>query len=135
MEYLSRLRRARLEGKPPEEVGVDDRLWLDPARTVLFASPPWGGVGYREQEVFDLEGMQPYGLKMLHGMCWEMEHVLYLPRTSDLRQIAALVGDGEDRKIECVQYCMDGASKALVAYIPAERGDQDQDGGGGRSDE
>jgi hypothetical protein len=45
-----------------------------------------------------------------------MPHALYLPRTSDVRQIAKLVhGDGN---INVRQYCLNGASKALVAYIP-----------------
>jgi len=38
-------------------------------------------------------------------------------QTSDLRQIAKLAP--AEKKIEVVQYCMEGASKALVAYIPA----------------
>jgi len=40
----------------------------------------------------------------------------FLPRTSDLRQIAKLAG-GEE-KIDVVQYCMEGASKGLVVYLP-----------------
>ena len=52
---------------------------------VLFASPPWGGPGYKSEKVFDLEGMEPYGLRALvegfEKVCRNM--VLYLPRTSD----------------------------------------------------
>ena len=113
---------------------------LDPAATVLFASPPWGGPGYSTDAVFDLDTMEPYGLARLHGAYRAMDHALYLPRTSDLRQIARLAppgrggegargpGNGSEnpgggskgrRKIEVVQYCVEGASKALVAYIPA----------------
>jgi trimethylguanosine synthase len=47
-----------------------------------------------------------------------MEHALYLPRTSDIRQIAKLAPPGGN--VEVVQYCMEGASKAMVAYIPEE---------------
>jgi trimethylguanosine synthase len=61
--------------------------------------------------------MQPYSLKQIHDMCRMMDCALYLPRTSDLRQIAKVAPAG--KKIEVVQYCMEGASKALVAYIPA----------------
>ena len=64
--------------------------------------------------------MEPYNLATLHGACRPMEHALFLPRTSDLRQIAALVPEGSDNKVEVVQYCMEGASKAMVAYMPAE---------------
>lgn len=99
----------------PEKVHPD--LRVPEATTVIFASPPWGGVGYSTDVVFDLYGMQPYGLKEMHGAYKSMDHALYLPRTSDLRQLAKLAPDGQ--KVEVVQYCMEGASKAMVAYIPA----------------
>jgi trimethylguanosine synthase len=41
--------------------------------------------------------------------------VLYLPRTSDLRQIADVVED--KKKAVVMHYCMEGASKALCAYL------------------
>lgn len=90
---------------------------IDRSKTVIFASPPWGGPGYRTDEIFNLATMQPYSLKQIHEMCRMMDCALYLPRTSDLRQIAKVAPAG--KKIEVVQYCMEGASKALVAYIPA----------------
>lgn len=40
--------------------------------------------------------------------------VLYLPRTSDLRQLARLVEKGNQVIVE--HYCMEAASKALCAY-------------------
>lgn len=92
-------------------------IQLRPDNAVVFASPPWGGVGYRTHDVFDLSTMEPYGLRKLHEACRPMEHALYLPRTSDLRQLAELAPAGQ--KLEVVQYCMEGASKAMVAYIPA----------------
>jgi trimethylguanosine synthase len=95
---------------------LDPALRADPATTVLFASPPWGGPGYRTDQVFDLSRMEPYNLATLHAACQTFDHALYLPRTSDVRQIATLVPDGD--KIDVVQYCMEGASKALVAYLP-----------------
>jgi trimethylguanosine synthase len=115
LEYLARLKRS----KKKKPVDVDRSLHLDFSRTLLFASPPWGGVDYKDQEVFDLSTMQPYNLETLHEACRPMEHALYLPRTSDLRQIAKLVPDGGP-KLEVVQYCMRGASKAMVVYVPAE---------------
>jgi trimethylguanosine synthase len=90
---------------------------IDLSNTVIFASPPWGGPGYRSDEVFNLNTMQPYSVKKIHSVCKGMGAALYLPRTSDLRQIARLAPEG--KKVEVVQYCMEGASKALVAYIPA----------------
>lgn len=93
-------------------------LRVDISEAVIFASPPWGGPGYRTDEVFDLYTMQPYGLGQLTGACGPMDHALFLPRTSDIRQVAKLAPEGE--KIEVTQYCMEGASKAMVAYIPGK---------------
>jgi len=91
---------------------------IDTNNTVIFASPPWGGPGYTTPSVFDLSTMQPYSAQAIHEACKKMDCALFLPRTSDLRQIAKLAPEG--KKVEVVQYCMEGASKALVAYIPAE---------------
>ena len=140
-----------------EDEGEGEHIALDPATTVLFASPPWGGPGYSTDAVFDLDTMEPYNLARLHGAYRAMDHALYLPRTSDLRQIASLApppppplpsggrdGDGgqdgggsgerkRSEKIEVVQYCVEGASKALVAYIPAAPTPGTAAGGGGSS--
>lgn len=93
---------------------------INRSKTVIFASPPWGGPGYSTDDIFDLSTMQPYSVKQIHELCRGMDCALYLPRTSDLRQIAKLAPKEGDAKIEVVQYCMEGASKALVAYIPAD---------------
>lgn len=100
----------------PEQLHPD--LRVDTSTTVVFASPPWGGPGYRTDDVFDLHTMQPYNLGQLHAACPKMDLALYLPRTSDIRQVAKLAG--ADQKIEVVQYCMEGASKAMVAYLPGQ---------------
>ncbi|KAK4447653.1 Trimethylguanosine synthase [Podospora aff. communis PSN243] len=99
-----------------DQSNLDEAIRIDPDTTTVFASPPWGGVNYRDHEIFDLSTMEPYNLEHLHKACHPMEHVLFLPRTSDIRQIAKLVPDGV--KIDVVQYCMEGASKAMVAYMP-----------------
>jgi len=98
---------------------LDEAVRINPATTTVFASPPWGGVNYRDHEIFDLSTMEPYNLDYLYEACRPMAHVLFLPRTSDIRQVAKLVPDGV--KIDVVQYCMEGASKAMVAYIPASQ--------------
>ena len=108
-EYLEKLKTST--------ESLDEELRIDTAVTEIFASPPWGGVGYRDHDVFDLSLMQPYNLAKLYQACTPVAHALYLPRTSDLRQIAKLAPEGQ--KIEVVQYCMEGASKAMVAYIPS----------------
>ena len=96
--------------------------------SVIFASPPWGGVclfstarpgfllmipgpGYRTDAIFDVSQMQPYSLQQLLDpfKAFTKEIILYLPRTSDVRQIAQYQ-DGDD-KIPVVHYCLKGASK------------------------
>ncbi|KAK4230473.1 RNA cap guanine-N2 methyltransferase-domain-containing protein [Podospora fimiseda] len=114
LDYLWRLK------TDPERLLHPD-LRVNMSSTTLFVSPPWGGVDYAKDEIFDLSKMEPYNLEVLHEACKPMEHALYLPRTSDLRQLAKLVVSGK-QKMDVVQYCMEGASKALVAYVPAEGG-------------
>ena len=113
---------------------------LDSRETVVFASPPWGGVSYNEKAVFDLSTMEPYSLQALHDLCSPLAHALYLPRTSDLQQLAdahasrrwpgQAAGEGkkgnkQEPKLDVVQYCMHGFSKALVAYYPSGAGEAD----------
>ncbi|TVY54548.1 Trimethylguanosine synthase [Lachnellula cervina] len=90
---------------------------IDRSKTVIFASPPWGGPNYSLDGVFNLKTMAPYSIKDIHTACEGMDSALFLPRTSNLKQIARLAPEG--KKVEVVQYCMEGASKALVAYVPA----------------
>ena len=61
--------------------------------------------------------MQPYSLEKLHTSFSSLteEIVLYLPRTSDLHQLAKL--SKEDEKLKVTHYCMHGASKALCVYF------------------
>lgn len=97
--------------------------------SIIFASPPWGGKptllrlsrreavltiagpGYRSDKVFSLAKMQPYTLTaLLHHFRQSTEDIaLYLPRTSDIRQLAneSLAG----KKTTVMHYCMEGASK------------------------
>lgn len=110
-EYLEALTRG------PD--GLHPALRVDVTTCVLFASPPWGGPSYRSDVVFDLSTMRPYNLERLHDAYRAMDHVLFLPRTSDIRQIASLAPRGH--KVSVVQYCMQGASKSMVAYLPAEK--------------
>ncbi|OIW35145.1 hypothetical protein CONLIGDRAFT_676086 [Coniochaeta ligniaria NRRL 30616] len=111
-DYLA----AAKDGDAAVKDRLEPELQIDRATTTIFASPPWGGVSYRDHDVFDLSVMQPYGLKKLSQACEPWEYTLFLPRTSDLRQIAKLAPEG--KKIEVVQYCMEGASKAMVVYVP-----------------
>ena len=61
--------------------------------------------------------MQPYSLSYLHQSFSSMtkDVVLYLPRTSDLRQVAKYAESQE--KLCVTHYCMNGASKALCVFF------------------
>lgn len=102
--------------------------------SVVFASPPWGGMcdcpsllawskvltdvgpGYRSDSVFNLSNMQPYSLSdILQPFQRLTEDVaLYLPRTSDLRQLAEFANI--DQKVTVMHYCMEGASKVRLLF-------------------
>ncbi|KAI1913316.1 putative diacylglycerol O-acyltransferase tgs1 [Ophidiomyces ophidiicola] len=84
--------------------------------SVVFASPPWGGPGYRSDEIFNLSTMEPYSLEFIYSRFSDFtaDMALFLPRSSDLRQLAACVKDGN--RVMTMHYCMDGASKALCIY-------------------
>lgn len=115
------------------------RLKTVAKNAVLFGSPPWGGryspcrcvltetdrrltdvsLGptYSDLEVFDLSIMEPYPLARLYDTFAALSEfqVLYLPRTSDLRQVAKYAKKGE--KIKTVHYCIRGASKAICVFF------------------
>ncbi|KAH0536907.1 hypothetical protein FGG08_006245 [Glutinoglossum americanum] len=61
--------------------------------------------------IFNLSTMQPYSIVEIYDalavICPDI--ALYLPRTSDLRQLAKYAS--ADRKVEVIHYCMEGASK------------------------
>lgn len=60
--------------------------------------------------------MEPYSLEKLYSDFSRLtkDMVLYLPRTTDLRQLVK--HSKEDEKLEVVHYCMNGASKALCVF-------------------
>lgn len=99
---------------------------------VLFGSPPWGGPGYKGDEVFDVGAMQPYGLGELVRCRPEGGRlVLFLPRSTDLRQVARewvgvreREGKGEG-KVKVTHYCMWGASKVWYSWRFYGRGEAD----------
>jgi trimethylguanosine synthase len=102
---------------------------------VIFGSPPWGGkmvrklidktssdgtLGptYTTLPIFDLSLMAPYSLKDLYDAFTRKtsDVVLFLPRNSDLRQVAEYVVN-EHRQLKVIHYCMYGASKALCVFF------------------
>ena len=74
------------------------------------------GTEYNADDVFDLSMMQPYSLDVLYKKFARLtKHiVLYLPRNSDLNQVARYAP--ESKKIEVAHYCILGASK--VSKVP-----------------
>lgn len=79
----------------------------------VFLSPPWGGPGYREEEVFNLETMEPYGATKIMKAARNISEdvALYVPRTSDLNQLAQLEEEG--KLIEGIHYCLERKSKVI----------------------
>jgi hypothetical protein len=69
------------------------------------------GPSYTSDPVFNLSAMQPYSLEAIFKPFSEAtkDIALFLPRTSDLQQIADVVPD--DEKIDVIQYCVRGATK------------------------
>lgn len=72
------------------------------------------GSEYIGAGVFDLSKMQPYNLETLYKSFIKVSShlVLYLPRTSDLNQIAKYAPEG--KKLEVAHYCIKGASKVRL---------------------
>jgi trimethylguanosine synthase len=60
--------------------------------------------------------MEPYSLDFLYQEYTQFSKflALYLPRTSDLRQLAKIIDD--EKKVNVMHYCIEGASKALCVY-------------------
>jgi hypothetical protein len=75
------------------------------------------GSEYTDVGVFDLSKMQPYSLEHLYKSFISISKhlILYLPRTSDLNQIAKYAPD--DQKLEVTHYCIKGASKVCVSRL------------------
>lgn len=88
--------------------------------SMIFASPPWGGPDYSQEQVFDLNAMKPYNLEKLVTAMRKItsEIVLYLPRNSDLNQIAAF--NTLEKPIPAIQYCLKGAGKVCTMLVPAD---------------
>lgn len=60
--------------------------------------------------------MEPYSLETLYSeySVFSPHMALYLPRTSDVRQLMKYAPD--DRKATVMHYCMESASKALCIF-------------------
>lgn len=110
------------------------RLKFAAKKAVIFGSPPWGGQeiydmalsssrtltvagpDYSYYDIFDLDAMEPYTLDAMYTAFMKVSThaALYLPRTSDIRQIARHAD--KSRKLKVRHYCANLNSKALCVY-------------------
>lgn len=82
------------------------------------------GPQYTADNVFNLATMQPYGLPQLYNdfTALSKDVVLYLPRTSDLNELAVYAEkhprnpELEERRVTVTHFCIRGVSKALCVY-------------------
>lgn len=72
--------------------------------------------------------MQPYSLRSLYDAysAFTADFVLYLPRSSDLNQIARYASPDKDRKLEVTHYCMSGWSKVCFP-VPFDEHEHEHD--------
>lgn len=79
------------------------------------------GTDYTTNNIFDLTKMEPYNLEKLYKSftTYSNEVVLYLPRNSDLNQIARYGQD--ERKVEVAHYAIMGASKVCGRWNAEEK--------------
>jgi hypothetical protein len=84
------------------------------ARLMLYEGP-----GYRDDAIFNLSTMEPYSIEHQYNNFSKIAShiVLFLPRTSNLNQIANHAKDGS--QIQVMHYCMTGASKVSITRVVA----------------
>lgn len=96
-------------------------LWTEYVKTSGLADSDIGPQ-YTTDNVFGLGSMQPYGIGHLYTefTAVSSDVVLYLPRTSDLNELAVYAKKHQKesgKKMEVAHYCIRGVSKALCAYF------------------
>ncbi|KAF3985870.1 hypothetical protein FT663_02113 [Candidozyma haemuli var. vulneris] len=85
-----------------------------------FCSPPWGGPSYNNEN-FDLEAMEPFGLREI---CLSLQKIsdnfgLFLPRSSDTSQISDITHEmfGRKGKARLVYVYSDEHLVGLLAFF------------------
>ncbi|KAL2095329.1 hypothetical protein ACEWY4_010048 [Coilia grayii] len=83
----------------------------------VFLSPPWGGPEYLAADVFDIRTMMtPDGFEIFRLAKLISENIVYfLPRNTDVEQIASLAGPGG--KVEVEQNFLNTKLKTITAYF------------------
>ncbi|XP_028284123.1 trimethylguanosine synthase [Parambassis ranga] len=84
---------------------------------VVFLAPPWGGPDYLSAEVFDIRTMmEPDGFEIFRLAKMISDNIVYfLPRNTDMDQIASLAGPGG--KVELEQNFLNNKLKTVTAYF------------------
>lgn len=110
--------------------GASDRQQLAPSHPppmfrAVFLSPPWGGPAYTRQSAYDLARMLPINLAALLEMVRELtdELVLYLPRTTDLCQLATYLLPADALRLEW--HYLSDRLKVLIVHVHPQTASQD----------
>ncbi|XP_026061767.1 trimethylguanosine synthase isoform X2 [Carassius auratus] len=84
---------------------------------MVFLSPPWGGPEYLSADVFNIQTMMtPDGCEIFRLSKMISDNIVYfLPRNTDMEQIAALAGPGG--KVEVEQNFLNNKLKTITAYF------------------
>ncbi|XP_062935568.1 trimethylguanosine synthase isoform X1 [Cynocephalus volans] len=84
---------------------------------VVFLSPPWGGPDYATAETFDIRTMMsPDGFEIFRLSQKITNNIVYfLPRNTDIDQVASLAGPGGQVEIE--QNFLNNKLKTITAYF------------------
>ncbi|XP_063779808.1 trimethylguanosine synthase isoform X2 [Pseudophryne corroboree] len=110
-----------------EVYGVADRIEFiradymcvacDLKADTVFLSPPWGGPSYVSAETFDMKTMMsPDGFEVFRLSQQITENIIYfLPRNTDVEQVASLAGPGGQVEIE--QNFLNKKLKTMTVYF------------------
>ncbi|ENN73511.1 hypothetical protein YQE_09762, partial [Dendroctonus ponderosae] len=84
----------------------------------VFLSPPWGGIAYAKQAVYDLESMlQPVGFSSLYAAAAKISKniIAFLPRNSNTATLIKMAGPGG--KVEIEQDFINNKQISITAYF------------------
>ncbi|KAH3679010.1 hypothetical protein WICPIJ_008751 [Wickerhamomyces pijperi] len=87
----------------------------------LFASPPWGGTGYKNKNMFDLDYLLPLSIRDLLISFFKISKnvCLFLPRNSNLIQLSEITKEllGPDAYCRVIYTYTEGFIKGLLVFF------------------
>lgn len=87
----------------------------------VFASPPWGGTGYKNKDSFDLNYLLPFPIKKLLTSFFKISKnvCLFLPRNSNLLQLSQVTKEllGPDAVCRVIYTYNEGFIKGLLVFF------------------